>query len=125
MAKPVAINQLKAALTQWCRVETVPEPLPAAAKTSVTSRLRGRYLERRDATLAGVAALARPGDVPAAELVDILEQLHKLAGTAAMFGEEELGKQAAALEDGLSSWSADERIGRIKTMLSLELSQAA
>jgi HPt (histidine-containing phosphotransfer) domain-containing protein len=86
--------------------------------------LRDRYVERRDTTLASVQALVRPGDVADAEVQDVIEQLHKLAGTAGMFGEGPLGDQAAALEDGLRSWTADERIERVRQMLP-ELMQPA
>jgi CheY-like chemotaxis protein len=124
LAKPVGIDQLKATLARWCRPDTVSQTPPTVPKSSVPARLRDRYVERRDATLAAVAALVRPGDVPDAEIEDVIEQLHKLAGTAGMFGEGALGEQASTMEDSLRTWSPDERSERVRLML-LQLRQAA
>ncbi|MEG3086765.1 ATP-binding protein [Sphingomonas sp. PB4P5] len=124
LAKPVGVDQLKAALARWCRPDTVSQTPPATPKSSVPSRLHDRYVERRDTTLAAVAALVRPGDVPDAEIEDVIEQLHKLAGTAGMFGEGALGEQASIMEDSLRTWGPDERSERVRLML-LQLKKAA
>jgi hypothetical protein len=41
--------------------------------------------------------------------------LHKLAGTAAMFGEAVLGDHARALEEGIAAWTPNARADRIRT----------
>ncbi len=66
------------------------------------SRLRGKYLAMREETLAALAAwLSDQEPLSQVEHTQLVRQLHKLAGSAALFGDAALGIQAAALEDGL------------------------
>ena len=53
---------------------------------------------------------ARVGHV---ELADVATMLHRLAGTAEMFGDVALGIEARLLETGLEQWGAAERADRI------------
>ena len=48
-----------------------------------------------------------------AELDDVSTILHKLAGTAEMFGDVTLGVEAKALETGIENWTAEQRAERI------------
>lgn len=88
------------------------------------SRLRERYIERRDTTLAKVEALAAASNVEDEVVIDVISHLHKLAGSAGMFGERALGELAVVLEDGLRSWPSHERQERTALML-IKLRQAA
>ncbi|TRD10976.1 response regulator [Erythrobacter insulae] len=65
-----------------------------------------RWLERRGEAVEAVRAAALTGsltgeDMNKHERETLARTVHKLAGTAAMFGEEELGTQASALERAL------------------------
>ena len=78
-----------------------PDTVPAEAKPS--GELRKRWLDRRTATLRAVReAIASEVLGNRAESEEMRDQLarllHKLAGTAAIFDEPELGDHAAALE---------------------------
>ena len=113
IAKPVTLKQLEEALNRWARA-IPPRPyvvtVPVAAKPSV----RDRYEQRKAEALAAVEALVRRGAFEGAELADVAAHLHKLAGTAAMFGEAALGDRARALEVGLEQWSSPQRNARIQ-----------
>lgn len=64
--------------------------------------------------MSAVSELIRRGSFEEVELASIADQLHKLAGTAAMFGEGALGDQARQFEVGLGQWSEAERADRIR-----------
>jgi len=83
---------------------------PAAARASALTRspkLMARWqARRREAVEAVQAALAdgwlnAPAPLPDDRRQALAHLLHKLAGTAAMFGEAELGEAASALERAL------------------------
>ena len=114
IAKPVTLAQLEDALHRWGRVSAAPAEAPVA-EAPVKASLQERYRVRRDEAMTAVDALMRGGAFEEAELTAVAELLHKLAGTAAFFGEAELGDQARALELGLVKWSPDERAERIAT----------
>lgn len=111
IAKPVTLAQLKNVLRQWGNVQTSTEPTMPVVPAG--GSIQDRYCVRRDEALAAVDELVRRGVFEAEELQSVADQLHKLAGTAAMFGEIALGEQARALEVGLEEWTAEERVQRI------------
>ncbi len=120
LAKPVSIEQLKVVLARWCRHDTATSALhSSAAPTPAASlpSLQERYVLRRNAALASVAALTVTDHPSEQELVAVIDQLHKLAGSAGMFGEGELGELAGVLEAGLCAWPPLERISRARSML--------
>jgi PAS domain S-box-containing protein len=97
LAKPVSIDRLIAVIER-----RVPAPArPRRAPFRPSAALAERYAEQRAATLAAVDALIRDGALAGTSLESLAELLHKLAGTAAMFGEAELGDRARDLELGL------------------------
>jgi len=118
LAKPVTLADLGAALNHWARPAgprpaPVPAPLPDVSHPAPAGGVRERYQVRRQETLAAVDALVRSGCFTDAALEPVAGLLHKLAGTAAMFGEAPLGDRARELEAGMASWPADERAARI------------
>ncbi|MBB5713104.1 ATP-binding protein [Sphingomonas xinjiangensis] len=124
LAKPIGLEQLQVALTRWCRVDVAAQAGPPGIDVNGMSRLRERYIERRDVTLESVEKLAATPDVTDEAVTDLIALLHKLAGSAGMFGERALGEWAAVLEDGLRSWPPNERQERTALTL-IELRQAA
>ncbi len=103
LAKPLLLADLKAALIRWARL-----PDNATGASKVSSRVQELYRVRKDETLLRLAELIRIGRFEDAELTDVVDLLHKLAGSAGMFGDFELGKQAQELELGLLAWDRHE-----------------
>jgi HPt (histidine-containing phosphotransfer) domain-containing protein len=68
------------------------------------ARWQARRQEAIDAVISGLEGnwLATDNPPPGPQAGDLARLLHKLAGTAAMFGEAALGEAAAALERALS-----------------------
>jgi hypothetical protein len=58
--------------------------------------------------------MVRAGRFTDSEVSEVAEMAHNMAGTAAMFGEAELGDAAAALDAGISLWPQEERAERIR-----------
>ncbi|RYD17801.1 MAG: Hpt domain-containing protein, partial [Lysobacteraceae bacterium] len=82
-------------------------PAPASA---LSASVRERYARRRAETLAAVAMLDPVDDHARSRVAELL---HKLAGTAAMFGEAQLGDAARALEGKLLRWSREDAIASL------------
>jgi PAS domain S-box-containing protein len=120
LAKPVVFAQLARALQRWLPTRIVEAEQPGAplADPGVTPaerasalarspRLVSRWLERRSEAVEAVRSGLKEGwlaetraePTPRSEALALL--LHKLAGTAGMFGEPALGEAAGALERAL------------------------
>ncbi|MGN6278613.1 MAG: CHASE3 domain-containing protein [Sphingomonas sp.] len=107
LAKPIQLQELEAALCRWAGkpADTTPQE-PVA---SITPSLDARYRARKEETLRAIEAAVEAGTFDDAVISDLVDRLHKLAGSAGMFGEAALGVQAGAFEDGLKDWAEDER----------------
>ncbi|RZM18332.1 MAG: response regulator, partial [Sphingomonas sp.] len=101
LAKPVTLTELDEMLGRSA-ADHPPRPRPAFTPSA---SVREKYARRRAETLSLVAGLDADDDVARSRAA---EMLHKLAGTAAMFGEAELGDAARTLEGELIEWSRDE-----------------
>jgi two-component system, sensor histidine kinase len=131
LAKPVVFAQLARALQRWlptriveaeqagvgAGVGAVAAPMPRAdpaaraASLARSPRLVARWQARRLEAIAAVEAALVDGSLALSgargskgadsEAAELPRLLHKLAGTAAMFGEPALGMAAAALERAL------------------------
>jgi PAS domain S-box-containing protein len=98
LAKPLRIEELIAVLNRFPRrAPSLPEPL------------RLRYAAHKASALARVQRLVSRACYDDDELAEAIKALHKLAGTAGLFGEFEVGEAAKALEVGLRVWSNDLR----------------
>ena len=104
LAKPVHMGELDRALRKW----TSGAP-SAAVGASANSSIESRYRQRKIETLEALESLVREGRYSDDELASVASLLHKLAGTAAMFGEAALGDRARELEQGIGRWSESER----------------
>ncbi|MBX7458298.1 MASE1 domain-containing protein [Qipengyuania sp. 1NDH17] len=106
LAKPLVFEELAAALARWLPVRIVDEaPRPAVATPTPgqthSKEILARWNERRSEALDAVNAALRDDSLEGVRVEDLARTVHKLAGTAGMFGEEELGEKAAALERAL------------------------
>ncbi|NJO14088.1 MAG: response regulator [Rhizobiales bacterium] len=135
LAKPIALAQLARALQRWLPTQIVDAaPARLAMQLSPIAQSPGlvaRWRLRRHETIEAVRDALAAGsldDSGADEHADehrahrkTLEQLvHKLAGSAALFGEPELGEAAAALDRALShSQEAGTRITLARHLLAL------
>ncbi|MEO5867682.1 MAG: ATP-binding protein [Sphingomonas sp.] len=90
------------------RAVAMPAPVTQSA-----AGVSERYRQRKAETLEAVDELVRRSDFSQAELANVADLLHKLAGTAGMFGEGELGSCALEMETGLGEWPIDELAARI------------
>jgi CheY-like chemotaxis protein/HPt (histidine-containing phosphotransfer) domain-containing protein len=115
VAKPVSMDALLAAVDRWSAAVPAPvlSPAPRAGRFRPSAAAQEKYGEHRARTLEHVDALIRRGTFTDAELHDVAELLHKLAGTAGMFGETALGDRASELEEGLLAWPEAQRPERI------------
>ncbi len=111
LPKPVKLADLDAALRRWLPSDGIavrPPPAPV-----LSPELRERYQLRKAEALDKLEHVVRTGAFSEAELEEVRIAMHKLAGTAGMFGEAELGNLAIDLEDGIRDWPEDERKARI------------
>lgn len=109
LAKPVDIAGLAATIGRYARVDR-PAP-PAPAPIGITPALRERYLARKAATIGALDALLA-GET--GEIETAVDLLHKLSGTAGMFGEPVVGDRARALEQQVATWVAEGEHARLR-----------
>jgi PAS domain S-box-containing protein len=121
VAKPVSMEALLAAVDRWSDAPAVVLETPVRRKAGIkpSAAAQTKYAEHRARTLEHVDALIRRGTFSDDEIGTAAELLHKLAGTAGMFGEAELGDHASELEEGLLAWPASERATRIPATAAL------
>ncbi|WP_150124963.1 ATP-binding protein [Tsuneonella mangrovi] len=97
LAKPVTLEDLLRTSAQL-----VARPAPVRARDSAPAvSLEDRYRERKQAAFDALADAASAGRLSQHERDDLVDQLHKLAGTAGYFKEAALGREARALENDL------------------------
>ncbi len=115
LAKPVAFAQLARTLQRWLPTRIVESGQPIATTTpaarasllahspQLITRWQMRRNEAADAVRAGLTdgLFTQPASNPCTRRDQIAALAHKLAGTAALFDEPELGQCAAALERAL------------------------
>lgn len=111
VAKPVRMRELKRAIETWAVQNETPQF--TAEKTSPQSsgmeKLSERYLLRRKETISFVSELAQEQEVSDAAMDQLRKMLHKLAGSAGMFGDDELGRCAGAIEREIPIWQESRR----------------
>ncbi len=132
LAKPLAFDDLVNALQRWLPThiieegipkEPVTEPVPITCKeeTEEETPLERKWLKRRREALETVQHLVHKGPLAGEQLEEIARVMHKLAGTAGMFGEAELGELAGALERAIKASVPNE----VRVKLAEELLAAA
>jgi CheY-like chemotaxis protein len=112
LAKPLNGAALDAAIARWTSAPVeAPKPRSAAR---FSPQLRERYATRRQELIDAVAALAEGKRVTDAEVAEISRMLHKFLGSAEMFGDVALAREARALEEGFTVWSRSRRIEEVR-----------
>ncbi|WP_247714013.1 response regulator [Qipengyuania xiamenensis] len=104
LAKPLVFEELAQALARWMPVHIVDEDaLASAPRTQLTpsNAMEQRWNERKGEAMQAVGSALRDDALQGAHIEDLARTVHKLAGSAGMFGEVELGEKAAALERAL------------------------
>ena len=113
LAQPVRVRDLTDVLARFVLAEVQAQP----EQPVISPKLVELYEARKAETIQRLNELAGL-DQPSENLVnDVTDLLHKLAGTAAMFGEAELGTLAKQLEDNLLAWSVEERAEQVRAAL--------
>lgn len=119
VAKPVQLADLGAAIRRWTRAgAAAPEaPVPPAPTLAISPGLHARYAARKAELLACAEGIAAAGSFDDAAIEELRGLLHKLAGTAGMFEEAQLGDRAADLEGALEHGPAEERAVRVREVI--------
>lgn len=128
LAKPLVFEDLAAVLARWLPMHIVTGNENentrirrrdlSAAPPPKSQALDKRWQQRRSEAIEAVGAAVRAQAMEGAGIEDLARMVHKLAGTAGMFGEEELGSRAAALERALrSSVAVDVRLKLAEELL--------
>ncbi|NJC35173.1 PAS domain S-box-containing protein [Sphingomonas jejuensis] len=100
LSKPVRVREVKDVIARYV-TRLAPAAADVADRPAPARSTGDLYGDRRDATLAAVAAAVRAGRLDGHDLTQIMDLLHKLAGTAGFFGEGALGTAAGELEERL------------------------
>ncbi|ALE17491.1 sensor histidine kinase /response regulator [Altererythrobacter epoxidivorans] len=113
LAKPLVFAELVATLQRWLPTTIVeddrsaatvlPDDLPRAVPRRHSDKILATWQERRREAIDAVAQALRSGSLTGVDGEDLARLVHKLAGTAGMFGEDRLGECAAAFERALRS----------------------
>ena len=115
LAKPLVFDDLIGALSQWLPTRIVdaqsagglergePAGGPDADMIQPSPALARRWEARRSEAIAAVRHALRSNGFARAKADDLARTMHKLAGTAGMFGEDRLGEKARNFERALRS----------------------
>lgn len=104
LSKPLSIEKLASVFEAWLPSDSM------AGRRAATTRnraLHDRYRERKLATLERIAEVVADGASDPAAIDEIRDLLHKLAGTAGLFGDDALSEIAAECENALNSAGPD------------------
>lgn len=127
LAKPIRMEALDTALRRLLRDGAGGKGRAATSAASATlptpiftpsPEMAEQFAARSAATLDLIDGVLREGVFSEADIGRIVDGVHVMAGTAAMFGRPALGAVAFALEAGLDIWSPSERPAKVAEMLS-------
>ncbi|MBX7542054.1 ATP-binding protein [Qipengyuania sphaerica] len=126
LAKPLVFEELAEALARWLPVEIVDEEMVAAETAPPRSQCHSpemleRWSTRRSEAIDAVSKAVREDAFEGVRIEKLARTVHKLAGTAGIFGEDELGRKAAALERALRAGVESD----VRRKLAKELLEAA
>jgi CheY-like chemotaxis protein len=98
LSKPLSLEKLSAAFDAWLPADSIRDKSSPAQDNSA---LNNRYQLRKLATFARIETAIQFNQTDVPSISEIRELLHKLAGTAGMFGDDALSKIAAECENAL------------------------
>jgi PAS domain S-box-containing protein len=119
VAKPVHLADLGATIRRWTRAEAAPAAAAAvpAPSLAISPNLRLRYEARKADILACAERIAAASSFDDASIEELRDLLHKLAGSAGMFREADLGTRAADLEGAFEFGPPEERPARVRDVI--------
>lgn len=119
LTKPIAFDRLLSTVSRWVRQQQ-PDAAEQSRVQGGIEALRASFVERKKIAFDRIDAALRAERLQQADIREICELLHKLAGTAGFFGEGELGERASVLEHALlkqgdAEWKATlvEGVGKL------------
>lgn len=125
LAKPVRREALEGAIATWARrhpgglpVRPVTSTAPAAAEP-IPPSLMARYAERRAALAETLRAFDPVAADDAQAIAALLSDIHKLAGTAGHFGDEQLGNKARETERAMIDAPPGQRMILAQALLAM------
>ena len=116
LAKPIRMGDLLGLFARFFQAEDFRTPTETAQPIG-GSKLRDRYLQRRNDALGQLSAVVQRGSLLHGERDELIAILHKLAGTAGSFDEEQVGKIALTLEKSLEKATEPTLLGLIEAGL--------
>lgn len=111
LAKPLHLDGLQAALARWTGAPMQSPMLNASSRFS--PKIHGRYRQRKAEVMSMLKAMLHMATFTDAEMQTAVDLHHKLAGTAAMFGDEALGKQAQRFDAEAMRWGSADRAAKV------------
>jgi len=115
LAKPLDLAILTRAVQKWTR--SVPSKVIVTPTFKISPALQARFDERKAELIAFAKRLCDDDQVDDERVKQLAGLLHKLAGSAAMFGQKDLGVRAAELEEQLETAVAGSEKAVIHTVL--------
>ncbi|MBB5711926.1 ATP-binding protein [Sphingomonas xinjiangensis] len=112
LSKPVQLTQLANVIAHWA-----PSAAPVKAavpELAIGPALQARFDARKAELLACAEQISAGQRFTDAEIAELRALLHKLAGSAGMFRQMQLGERAAELEDALEAAPAEARAGLVR-----------
>ena len=107
LAKPLRLNDFKNEILKHCvspADQAIKQmPLDQVDAPKAQAKVEDRYQERKRELFGRLATAQKKQSVSPSELDELMDMLHKLAGTAGFFGEDGLGQAAGELEQALRS----------------------
>lgn len=124
LAKPVRREALEGAIATWARrqpgmMRPAPAPSTTPAVEPIPPALMARYAERRAALADALRAFGPVAADDAQTIAALLSDIHKLAGTAGHFGDEQLGNKARETERAMIDATPNERMNLARGLLAL------
>ena len=118
MTKPVQLQQLGTVIRKWAAKEGLTDTAPASL---ISPKLQAKYGLRKRDLWAYAEELSAKNMFDDASMEQMRSLLHKLAGSAGMFFEPDLGVQAQELEHALEDANIEARRKIIEEVLALPL----
>lgn len=121
VAKPVQLQMLKDVVERWAVARLKKENTKSRVRSSsiVPKGLAARYARCKQDGIAMLEKLSRQDIISDGEIEELKDMLHKLAGSAGIFGDEELGKFASAIEHDLPNWIGIQRTIEVANALAV------